>query len=179
MQKLLSEKKLRKIVGRLKEENKKIVLTLGSWDMLHVGHMRYIQQAKKCGDFLIVGVDSDRKIKERKGNDRPIVPQNERIEMLSHINHIDGIYLIDLTDTSISIAEIIKPDILVVSKTSQNKSNEKNLKKNCGDIIILPAQAETSTTAKIRKLHIDGMKKMYAAINKEILNIIKREIENI
>ncbi|MFA5132186.1 MAG: adenylyltransferase/cytidyltransferase family protein [Candidatus Paceibacterota bacterium] len=166
-----------KAVNTAKNEGRKVVLTLGSWDMLHVGHMRYIEEAKKLGDLLVVGVDSDAKIKERKGKDRPIVKQKERVEMLSHLQHIDLLFILSGEDTSISVTEKIKPSILVLSKTSQNKDNELRLKKSCGSIVVLPAQAETSTTAKIRKLHIDGMKRLYSSISIEINNIIKKEVE--
>ena len=113
--------KMVELVDVFKSNGNKIVLTLGSWDMLHVGHMRYIEQAKKLGDILIVGVDSDSKIQERKGKDRPIVKQKERLEMLSHLKHIDMLFVIDGKETSTSITEKIKPDVLIVSKTSQNK----------------------------------------------------------
>ncbi len=169
--------KITDLVNVYKSNGNKVVLTLGSWDMLHVGHMRYIEEAKKKGDILIVGVDSDAKISERKGKDRPIVKQKERIEMLSHLKYIDMLFIIDGEETSISVTEKIRPNVLIVSKTSQNKDNELRLKKNCDSIIILPAQAETSTTAKIRKLHIDGMKRLYTSISLEINNIIKKEVE--
>ena len=60
----------------------KIVLTQGSWDMVHIGHARYLEEAKRHGDFLIVGTDSDKKIRERKGPDRPVVPQDERLNIV-------------------------------------------------------------------------------------------------
>ena len=73
--------KITELVNVYKENGNKVVLTFGSWDMLHVGHMKYIEEAKKMGDILIVGVDSDAKISARKGKDRPIVKQKERIEI--------------------------------------------------------------------------------------------------
>ena len=170
-------KKITELVALYKSNGNKVVLTLGSWDMLHVGHMKYFEEGKKLGDILIVGVDSDAKITERKGKDRPIVKQKERLEMLTHLKHIDMLFIIDGEETSISVTEKIKPSVLLMSKTSQNKDNETRLKKNCDSIVILPAQAETSTTAKIRKLHIDGMKKLYTSISLEINNIIKKEVE--
>jgi D-beta-D-heptose 7-phosphate kinase/D-beta-D-heptose 1-phosphate adenosyltransferase len=169
--------KISELVNVYKSNGNKVVLTLGSWDMLHVGHMKYIEEAKRRGDILIVGVDSDAKITERKGKNRPIVKQKERVEMLAHLKHVDMLFIIDGEETSISVTEKIKPNVLVMSKTSQNKDNEIKLKKNCDSIIILPAQAETSTTAKIRKLHIDGMKRLYNSISLEINNIIKKEVE--
>ena len=83
--KALNDTELSDFVKKAKLEGKTIALTSGSWDILHVGHMRYIEEAKKQADILIIGVDSDKKIKKRKGEDRPIVPEQERIEMISHL----------------------------------------------------------------------------------------------
>ncbi|PJC43181.1 MAG: hypothetical protein CO040_00500, partial [Candidatus Pacebacteria bacterium CG_4_9_14_0_2_um_filter_36_8] len=66
--------KVDEYVTKQRQDKKKIVLTQGSFDMLHIGHARYCKEAKTYGDILIVGIDSDTKIKKRKGNDRPIVP---------------------------------------------------------------------------------------------------------
>lgn len=63
----------------------KIVSTLGSWDMLHIGHLRYLYKSKEYGDILVVGVDSDRGIKAYKNPLRPIIPETERMEMLSYL----------------------------------------------------------------------------------------------
>src|SRR3989304_5889449 len=80
-------------VEKERRDGKKIVLTQGSFDMLHIGHARYCKEAKKHGDLLIVGVDSDEKIKARKGPDRPIVPEDERLEMLTYLSSVDLVVL--------------------------------------------------------------------------------------
>ena len=76
----------------------KIICTVGSWDMLHIGHLRYLIKAKEQGDVLIVGVDSDRGIKLYKNELRPIIPQDERMEMLKYQDCVDYITLIDDID---------------------------------------------------------------------------------
>src|SRR4051812_37949654 len=70
-----------------------IVLTSGSFDLIHEGHALYLEEAKKRGDLLIVGVDSDEKIRRRKGPDRPIVPEDERLRMLTHLRSPDIVFL--------------------------------------------------------------------------------------
>src|SRR3712207_9256771 len=75
---------LSKTVEHLKGIGLKIVLTSGSFDLIHLGHVKYLAKAKREGDVLVVGVDSDAKIRRRKGEDRPMVPEQERLEMLAH-----------------------------------------------------------------------------------------------
>src|SRR5450830_966998 len=77
------------IVEELRAQGRKVVVTIGSWDMLHVGHMRYLKRAKELGDVLIVGSDSDRAIKLYKDPSRPMVCQEERLEMLSYLECVD------------------------------------------------------------------------------------------
>src|SRR3989338_7601727 len=76
----------------------KVVLVQGTWDMVHVGHARYLESAKKYGDILIVGVDDDKKVKHRKGPDRPVVPEEERLEMLTYLRPVDIVFLKRLND---------------------------------------------------------------------------------
>ena len=94
------------IIRKEREGGKKIVLTQGSFDLVHIGHARYLQKAKDHGDFLVVGIDSDAKIKARKGPDRPIVPEDERMEMLTHIKHVDLVVLKDIEMPKIYIDKL-------------------------------------------------------------------------
>src|SRR4051812_15283645 len=82
-------KKIKKFVSHCRGLGLRIALVQGSWDMIHVGHARYLENGKKHGDLLIVGVDEDKKIRHRKGPDRPIVPEEERLEMLTHLRPVD------------------------------------------------------------------------------------------
>ena len=80
-------------VEHLKGIGLKVVLTSGSFDLVHLGHVKYLEEAKKQGDVLIVGVDSDEKIRRRKGPDRPMVGQDERTHMLAYQRPVDIIVL--------------------------------------------------------------------------------------
>jgi rfaE bifunctional protein nucleotidyltransferase chain/domain len=171
-------KGLNKKIDGLRKEGKKIVLSSGSWDMLHVGHMRYLNAAKQKGDFLIVGVDSDKKIKKRKGPDRPIVSENERIEMLSHLESVDAVFLKKHTDESGHLVRSVQPDVLIVSESTNHSSEHlDDIKKYCKEICILLPQAQTSTTAKIRKLHLDGKKDLTKKILSEMPKFIQKFLE--
>ncbi len=167
---------LKKHIMKHKKDGKKVSLTSGSWDMLHVGHMRYIKKAKSYADILVVGVDSDEKIQERKGEDRPVVQEKERLEMLSHLKYIDYLFVKNQKDRSLHLVDIVRPDYLVVSETSQHENGHiDKMKKYCKNIVILPEQAETSTTAKIRRLHMEGLKEFASVLIDTINNLVKNQ----
>src|SRR3989344_2196739 len=86
---------LAKIADGLRLAGYKIVLTIGSWDMLHIGHVRYLIAGKEKGNILVVGTDSDRVVKKTKGAHRPIIPEDERMEMLSYQLPVDFVTRID------------------------------------------------------------------------------------
>jgi len=100
------------IINRIKAERKKIVFTNGCFDLLHVGHIRYLAQAKKLGDFLIIGLNSDSSVKELKGEDRPINSFEDRATLLSAIESVDFVIMFEEQTPENLIKEIV-PDILV------------------------------------------------------------------
>ena len=100
------------IINRIKAERKKIVFTNGCFDLLHVGHIRYLAQAKKLGDFLIIGLNSDSSVKELKGKDRPINSFYDRATLLSAIESVDLVIMFE-EQTPENLIKDIVPDILV------------------------------------------------------------------
>jgi len=100
------------IINRIKAERKKIVFTNGCFDLLHVGHVRYLAQAKKLGDFLIIGLNSDSSVKELKGEDRPINSFEDRATLLSAIESVDLVIMFE-EQTPENLIKDIVPDILV------------------------------------------------------------------
>tara|TARA_B100000214_G_scaffold27420_1_gene17907 strand:- start:80 stop:544 length:465 start_codon:yes stop_codon:yes gene_type:complete len=100
------------IINRIKAEKKKIVFTNGCFDLLHVGHIRYLAQAKKLGDFLIIGLNSDSSVKELKGEDRPINSFEDRATLLSAIESVDLVIMFE-EQTPENLIKDIVPDILV------------------------------------------------------------------
>lgn len=141
-------------VAALRQLNQKIVLTMGTFDILHIGHFRYLEKAKACGDVLIVGVDSDEKVKNRKGPNRPLVPENERLEALIHSRHVDLVFLKKAADAKWQLIKTVKPDILVATHETYDESQLVALGEFCGEVVVLEPQATTTTTAKIRLLLI-------------------------
>ena len=100
------------IINRIKAERKKIVFTNGCFDLLHVGHIKYLAQAKKLGDFLIIGLNSDSSVKELKGKDRPINSFEDRATLLSAIESVDLVIMFE-EQTPENLIKDIVPDILV------------------------------------------------------------------
>lgn len=93
-------------------KDKKVVFTNGCFDLLHVGHIRYLEEAKKNGDILVVGINSDASVKRLKGEDRPIQKEDERAEILAALRAVDHTVLFT-EDTPLELIKKIKPDILV------------------------------------------------------------------
>lgn len=150
-------KKLAEIINAYKTLGKKVVCTIGSWDMLHIGHLRYLHKAKSEGDILIVGADSDRAIKLYKNNPlRPVIPEDERMEMLSYQNFVDYVTLVDdVSDNGVwqmNLLKSVQPNVFVAIKESYPPEQIREIKKYVGKIKILKRQAEkTSTTLIIER----------------------------
>ena len=111
MSKILNWNELKKAADTLKADGKKIVFTNGCFDIIHIGHIRYLKEAKALGDVLVVGVNSDRSVSGIKP-DRPINPQNHRAEVLSSLEMVDYVTLFD-EETPYELIKILQPDILV------------------------------------------------------------------
>ena|ERR1043166_2564350 len=107
---ILNHKALLRTVRRLRRAGKRIVTTNGSFDLLHVGHIRFLQQARKLGDVLIVLLNSDRSIRTLKGSSRPILPQAARAEMLAALRCVDTVSIFDRDDPLFLLRQI-KPDV--------------------------------------------------------------------
>lgn len=150
--KILTFNSLLKVVRRLKKEGKKIVSYSGSFDVLHIGHIKAIEEAKKQGDILIILLNSDKSVKKYKGPNRPIIPEKDRAETLAAIESVDYIYIFDEINVLL-ILEKIEPHV---------HANAENWKKNCierfivesngGRIHILKTIPGNSTTALIKKI---------------------------
>jgi rfaE bifunctional protein nucleotidyltransferase chain/domain len=161
------------LVNKYRKQGKKIILTSGSFDMLHIGHCRYLCDAKSHGDVLFVGVDSDKKIKSRKGPDRPVVPQDERLEMLTYINDVDHVVVKKITESKWELIKIIKPDVLIATADTYTPSQKEQLEEYCGKITVLRRKATTSTSAKIRLVQIGAEKKITKTISNRLINTIE------
>lgn len=110
--KIVSLQRLQGSLKNINKKNKTIVFTNGCFDIIHAGHVRYLNKAKSLGDVLIVGLNSDASVKLIKGDKRPIVPQEERAEVLSGLEAVDYVVLFN-EPTPIKLINAVLPDILV------------------------------------------------------------------
>ncbi len=108
----VSLSELKSIRDKLKNQNKKVVFTNGCFDLIHSGHVDYLSKARKLGDVLIVGVNTDQSVKRIKGENRPILKQNERAFIISNLKPVDYVILFD-EDTPENLISSLIPDILV------------------------------------------------------------------
>jgi rfaE bifunctional protein nucleotidyltransferase chain/domain len=101
-----------RLVNDLRASGKTIVFTNGVFDLLHIGHLRYLEEAKGLGDALLVGVNSDRSVRLLKGSGRPITAEGERAEVLAALTCVDGVVIFD-EETPRDLIQAIQPDVLV------------------------------------------------------------------
>ncbi len=170
---------IKKFVENCRGLGIRIVLTQGTFDMVHIGHGRYLANAKAHGDLLIVGVDSDEKVRHRKGPDRPVVPEHERLEMLTHIRPVDLVFLKQLNDPKWQLIKTIQPDILIATAETYNKKQLKELQKHCGKVVVLPRQATTTTSAKLRLMQMGVAQKLGQALTPKLIGVIQETLSEV
>ena len=137
----------------LRTAGKRIVFTNGVFDLLHPGHVRYLQHARSLGDALIVGVNSDRSVRANKGPSRPITPELERAEILSALAVVDGVTIFD-EDTPHAIVALVQPDILVKGADWAEDAivGRDVVEARGGRVVRVPIEAGFSTTSIVEKI---------------------------
>jgi len=111
-QKILDRNSLKEKVDSLKELGRVVVFTNGCFDLIHIGHIRLLQKARRQGDCLVVAINSDRSVRQIKGAGRPIIPDNQRAEVVAALGCVDWVTVFDEPDPLVLIT-LLKPDILV------------------------------------------------------------------
>ena len=154
MDKQISQKELNDVLNELRAEGKTIVTTNGCFDILHVGHVRYLEKAKELGDVLIIALNSDDSVRRLKGPNRPINNQNDRIEVLSALSFVDYIVLFDETSPADLLA-FIKPDIHVkgADYSMETLPELKVIVENGGRVEFIELVEGKSTTSILEKLN--------------------------
>ncbi|HNQ43738.1 MAG TPA: D-glycero-beta-D-manno-heptose 1-phosphate adenylyltransferase [Candidatus Cloacimonadota bacterium] len=110
--KIISFPELEKLAGRLHEQGKRIVFTNGCFDIIHAGHVQYLETARELGDVLIVGLNSDASVRRLKGDQRPIVAQQHRLTTLAALESVSYVCMFE-EDTPLGLIQAIHPDVLV------------------------------------------------------------------
>jgi D-beta-D-heptose 7-phosphate kinase/D-beta-D-heptose 1-phosphate adenosyltransferase len=112
IQKLKQPAALRRILARLRRRGKRVVFTNGCFDLIHPGHIRYLERARRMGDVLVVGINSDASVRRIKGRSRPVIPERERAEVLAALGCVDYVTIFPEPDP-LAIIQTLQPDILV------------------------------------------------------------------
>ena len=143
---------LKKIISSLKKQGRRIVFTNGCFDLLHYGHVKYLQDAKRYGDILIVALNSDSSVRKIKGTGRPIVNELDRIRIISALESVDYTVLFK-EKTPLKLIETLKPDILVKgSDWDKNNIIGANFVLNHGGrVLTIKLTVGRSTTNLIKK----------------------------
>ncbi len=153
--------RISEIVAALRVLELKVVLTSGSFDILHEGHSMYLEAARGFGDFLIVGLDSDEKLRKRKGPGRPAVPELERLRMVTHQRGVGLVTLKNLDDPRWSLIRAVRPDVLVATAETYSADEIAELEaKYCGRVEVLERMATVSTSARLRRLQMGLAEKL-------------------
>jgi D-beta-D-heptose 7-phosphate kinase/D-beta-D-heptose 1-phosphate adenosyltransferase len=140
-------------VGGLRAAGKTVVFTNGVFDLLHPGHVRYLQRARGLGDALIVGVNSDRSVRGNKGPERPITPEAERAEVLAALGAVDAVVIFDEA-TPHEVIMALQPDVLVKGADWAEHAivGRDIVEARGGRVVRVPIESGFSTTAIIKKV---------------------------
>ena len=141
------------LVSRARTAGRTVVFTNGVFDILHVGHLRYLQHARSLGGLLIVGLNSDRSVRANKGPDRPITPQAERAEVLEALSCVDGVVAFD-EETPHALIAMVQPDVLVKGADWAEDAivGRDIVEARGGRVVRVALEPGHSTTAIIRKI---------------------------
>jgi rfaE bifunctional protein nucleotidyltransferase chain/domain len=153
MNKILERETLRNKLEELRNKGKKIAFTNGCFDILHVGHVRYLREAKKTADVLVLALNSDSSVRSIKGEERPLVPENERAEVLSALEFIDFITIFPEL-TPLELINYLKPDVLIKGGDwpEEKVVGREEVKKWGGRVAIIPEVEGKSTTNIVEKI---------------------------
>lgn len=150
---VLTRREAADLAARVRTEGKRLVFTNGVFDLLHPGHVRYLEQARRLGDVLIVGVNSDRSARVNKGSDRPLTSATERAEVLSALAAVDAAVIFD-EDTPHDIVAALQPDVLVKGADWGEHAivGRDIVEAHGGRVVRIPVEPGYSTTAIVDKI---------------------------
>lgn len=152
-EKLKSLAELALIRGAARRQSQSVVFTNGCFDLLHRGHVHLLREAKACGDILIVAINSDRSVKTIKGPRRPVLPENDRVELIAAMEMVDYVVLFDEPDPYRLIAEL-NPDVLVKGGdwSAEKIIGADVVERNGGRVAVVPYLKGFSTSEIIERI---------------------------
>lgn len=158
--KIYSREQLTGIINRAKARSKIVVTTNGCFDVLHIGHLRYLQAAQELGDLLVVGVNSDESVHALKGNNRPLLPEEERAEMVAGLECVDYVTIFPELDPT-ALLSVLKPNIHVKGGdyTIEEVVEREVIEANGGKVIVglnVPGKSTTDLIRTICEKAVEG-----------------------
>jgi len=140
-----------------REAGKRVVFTNGVFDLLHPGHVRYLQQARALGDILIIGINTDRSVRANKGPSRPITPEGERAEVLSALACVDAVTIFD-EETPLALISAVQPDVLVKGADWAHDAivGRDVVEARGGRVVRVPVEQGHSTTSIVARITAGG-----------------------
>lgn len=150
MGKIIDRENLKKKLEELRQKGKRIVFTNGCFDIIHIGHISYLKEAKNFGDVLIVGLNSDESVRMIKGDKRPLMPQEERAEILASLEMVDFVVLFD-EPVPDELIKIVKPDFHIKGGdySSPDELPEAKLVRSLGGKVVIARGIEGKSTTNI------------------------------
>lgn len=155
MAKIISLQEAQKVTDLLHEKNKRIVLVGGCFDILHIGHVKFLKKAKSYGDCLLLILEPDEKVKKLKGDNRPVFHQQDRAEMLSSIKFLDYIIILPLFSDDSGYKKLIhdlKPDVIAVTENDPVISKKAHYAAQIGGEIKTVRFIHTLSSSKLIQL---------------------------
>lgn len=157
---LVNQSDLQTLHEKLKEKDLKIVFTAGSWDLMHVGQVRYLEEAKKCGDILVVGISSNIAIRKVKGKNKPILDEMIRAEMLTYLRSVDFVIIVPEPSCTPTLG-LLKPDTFITvqedwTKKLKESKEYKAVQRYGGEVKVVERQSTSLSTTKIVQRAIGG-----------------------
>jgi rfaE bifunctional protein nucleotidyltransferase chain/domain len=172
--------RITEIVAALRVLDLRVVLTMGTFDILHEGHSMYLEAARAYGDFLIVGVDSDEKVRQRKGPSRPAVPELERLRMVTHQRGVGLVTLKNVDDSRWSLISAVRPYVLVATAETYTDDEIAELEaKHCGKVEVLDRMATVSTSARLRLLQLGLGERMSQRLSERLPDLLQDVLDEL
>ena len=150
---VLTEIQVAALVAEVRRTGRRIVFTNGVFDLLHPGHVRYLEEARALGDLLIVGLNADESVRHSKGPGRPITPQDERAEVLAALAAVDAVVVFP-EDTPADIIRRIQPDILVKGANwpADQIVGRDTVEARGGRVVVVPVEPGYSTASIVERI---------------------------
>jgi D-beta-D-heptose 7-phosphate kinase/D-beta-D-heptose 1-phosphate adenosyltransferase len=150
---VLSRDAAKALIAERRTQGQRIVFTNGVFDLLHPGHVKYLEVARSFGDLLIVGLNGDASVRRNKGPERPITPEAERAEILAALNAVDAVVIFD-EDTPAEIVDALQPDVLVKGAdwAADKIIGRETVEARNGRVVRVPIEQGHSTTAIVERI---------------------------